>query len=93
MVVLVDEHVAALSWLLVGPEGLAEVEFTATHPDLRRQGLARLAKLESMRRAAARGVRRIVTENGEANAPMLALNESLGFRRAALRLELRGALQ
>jgi GNAT superfamily N-acetyltransferase len=87
VVTLVDGRAVAASWLLVaGP--FAEVEVTGTLPELRRRGLARASKLASMRFAAERGVDRIVTGTDFENAGMLALNDSLGFRRTAVQLEL-----
>ena len=48
----------------------------------RRRGLARLAKLATIRWAEANGVEWRLTANAEANAGMRALNESLGYRPA-----------
>ena len=80
-----DEPVA-LAWLLVDRErAKAENEWTATLPALRGRGLARLAKLATIRWAAATGIREIKTENDADNAPMLALNRRLGYRRLGLR--------
>jgi GNAT superfamily N-acetyltransferase len=52
---------------------------TATHPDVRRRGLARLAKLHTIRRAKAAGVGTILTSNAAANDDMVALNRALGY--------------
>ena len=46
----------------------------------RGRGLARLAKLGVMRRLAELGVTLALTENDATNAPMLAINERLGYR-------------
>ena len=46
----------------------------------RGRGLARLVKLAVIRHLAAADVSLLVTENDETNAPMLAVNERLGFR-------------
>jgi GNAT superfamily N-acetyltransferase len=71
----------ALSWLLVDRERLkAEHEWTATLPELRGQGLARLAKLHAIRWAAEHGFRELLTDNDSDNIAMLELNRSLGFR-------------
>ena len=59
--------------------GKAENAMTGTLREFRGRGLARLAKLRSIRWAAANGIAQIVTENDETNAPMLALNTSLGY--------------
>ena len=59
---------------------IAANEMTATARDFRRRGLARLAKLATIRWAAQNGFRTIMTGTDEANAGMNALNESLGYR-------------
>ncbi|MGC5387539.1 GNAT family N-acetyltransferase [Micromonospora chalcea] len=55
-------------------------DFTGTLPAYRGQGLARLTKQAALHAAAARGVRTAYTSNHEVNAPMLAINERLGYR-------------
>jgi GNAT superfamily N-acetyltransferase len=87
-VVLVDDRIAALSWLKVDRRrGLAEQELTGTARAYRRRGLARLAKLAVMRWAAANGITRVTTGNDAANAGMLAINHELGFRPFAVETE------
>jgi RimJ/RimL family protein N-acetyltransferase len=79
----------ALAWLLLDHDRRkAENEWTATLPELRGRGLARLAKLASIEWAAATGIREIRTENDIDNAPMLALNRRLGYREIAIRDDL-----
>ena len=79
--VLAHGRPIALAWLLVDGEHLrAENEWTATLPEFRGQGLARLAKLHTIRWAAENGIREIVTASDEDNVPMLELNRSLGYR-------------
>jgi GNAT superfamily N-acetyltransferase len=81
VVVLVDDRPAALSWVLVDePHGRADHDLTGTARRFRRRGLARLAKLAVIERAAARGVTTLTTENDSENAGMLAINDELGFR-------------
>ncbi|MEU1887743.1 GNAT family N-acetyltransferase [Micromonospora sp. WMMD987] len=58
-------------------------DFTATRPEHRGRGLARLTKQAALHRAADRGVRTAYTSNDEANAPMLAVNDRLGYRPVA----------
>ncbi|SCG56976.1 GNAT family N-acetyltransferase [Micromonospora coxensis] len=58
-------------------------EFTATLPQHRGRGLARLTKQAALHLAATRGVRTAYTSNDEANAPMLAVNDRLGYRPVA----------
>jgi GNAT superfamily N-acetyltransferase len=78
---LADGRPVALAWLLVDRErDLAENEWTATLPELRGQGLARLAKLHAIRWAAGNGIREILTESDQDNIAMLELNRSLGYR-------------
>jgi len=54
-------------------------EGTATAQAHRGRGLATLAKLAQLRWAADHGIERIVTDNDERNAPMLAVNRRLGY--------------
>jgi GNAT superfamily N-acetyltransferase len=55
-------------------------EMTATLPEFRRRGLARLAKLASLRWAGELGVTSVLTSNDRENPGMLALNDELGYR-------------
>ncbi|WP_406083135.1 GNAT family N-acetyltransferase [Micromonospora zamorensis] len=55
-------------------------DYTGSIPTYRGRGLARLAKVAALHRAAANGVRVAYTSNDEANAPMLAINARLGYR-------------
>jgi GNAT superfamily N-acetyltransferase len=54
-------------------------EGTATAAAHRGRGLATLAKLAQLRWAAKNGIERVVTDNDEPNAPMLAVNRRLGY--------------
>ena len=77
-----DRRPVSLAWLLVDHERRqAENEWTATLPRLRGQGLARVAKLHTIRWAAENGIRAILTASDEDNVAMLELNRSLGYRR------------
>jgi GNAT superfamily N-acetyltransferase len=94
VVVLQDDRVVSLSWLLVDFEGgRAENEWTATLPQLRGQGLAQLAKIASIRRAKAAGIKEVVTGSLEHNLPMIEVNTRLGYRQLYIRrdFELRTA--
>ena len=57
----------------------ASNDMTGTLAEYRGRGLARLAKLASLRWAAEHGITQIVTGNDETNAPMLAVNARLGY--------------
>ena len=83
-VVLAGERPVSLAFLHVDPEGRrAEHDLTGTARDFRRRGLARLAKLATIRWAAENGVERLLTSNDSTNAGMLALNRALGYRPVA----------
>ncbi|MGB2874292.1 MAG: GNAT family N-acetyltransferase, partial [Gaiellaceae bacterium] len=62
-----------------------ENEWTATLPELRGRGLARLAKLASIRRAVEEGITEILTGNDPDNLPMRELNRRLGYRELFVR--------
>jgi RimJ/RimL family protein N-acetyltransferase len=74
-----------VAWALIGTdgEGRAVNSFTGTHPDFRGRALARLAKLAVAAWARDRGIHVIFTGNDEANAPMLAINDRMGYRPVA----------
>jgi GNAT superfamily N-acetyltransferase len=87
MAAVVDGTVASITMIHLDPStGRAENDITATLPDYRGRGLARLVKLASLRRAAARGVTVVFTENDEKNAAMLAINTRLGYKPCSARL-------
>jgi len=65
---------------VVADERRAENDFTATRPEYRGRGLARLVKLASLRWCADNGIERVYTGNDETNAPMRAVNRRLGYR-------------
>jgi GNAT superfamily N-acetyltransferase len=60
-----------------GDRGLSGM--TGTLRSYRRRGLAELVKRATLRNAAARGIRFAITHNDETNAPMLRVNEKLGY--------------
>ena len=83
-VVLAAEAPVAYAFLHVDPASrTAANEMTGTHPDHRRRGLARLAKLASIAWAREQGYEAIRTDTDEENSGMLHLNRSLGYRRVA----------
>jgi GNAT superfamily N-acetyltransferase len=58
-------------------------QMTATMPEYRGRGLAKIVKADALHRAAAAGVRGAYTANYDGNAPMIAVNEWLGYERVA----------
>jgi GNAT superfamily N-acetyltransferase len=80
-VVLEGGRPVALAFVEVDSDAdLAANELTGTLPEFRRRGLARLAKLATIRWVAAQGLGSMLTGNAETNIGMLRLNESLGYR-------------
>jgi RimJ/RimL family protein N-acetyltransferase len=55
--------------------------FTGVVREYRGRGIARAVKLEILKRAIAENVPAVRTDNDETNAPMLHVNEELGYRR------------
>jgi GNAT superfamily N-acetyltransferase len=82
-VVVAGEQPVALAFVEVdGPARIAANEMTGTLPEFRRRGLARLAKLATIRWAAERGIESVQTGNSHENPGILALNIDLGYRPA-----------
>jgi RimJ/RimL family protein N-acetyltransferase len=78
---IVDGKAVAITYVMVDPESRrAFGAYTGTLRAYRGRGLARLAKLGVMRRLAELDITLALTENDETNAPMLAINERLGYR-------------
>jgi GNAT superfamily N-acetyltransferase len=87
-VVLAGRRPVAYALLHVDPPArLAANEMTGTHRHHRRRGLARLAKLAAIAWAQEQGLDAILTGNDEENAGIVRLNESLGYRVAAVETE------
>jgi GNAT superfamily N-acetyltransferase len=81
VIVLSGDLPVALAFLEVdAPASIAANEMTGTLPEFRRRGLARLAKLATVRWAAEHGIAAIQTGNSHENPGILALNERLGYR-------------
>jgi GNAT superfamily N-acetyltransferase len=84
-----DKRIVSLAWLLVDPERKrAENEWTATLPQLRGRGLARLAKCATIRWASENGIAEILTGNDPDNLPMRELNRRLGYQELFVRRDL-----
>jgi mycothiol synthase len=60
---------------------VVHVGFTGVHPDYQGRGIAFALKLRTIHYARAHGFREIRTQNDTRNAPMLHINEALGFQR------------
>jgi GNAT superfamily N-acetyltransferase len=72
----------SMSYLKFPPvRGTVWTGFTCTHPDYRGRGIARAVKLQSLAQAAELGIPIVCTDNDSENAPMLHINESLGYVR------------
>ncbi|MFF0344874.1 GNAT family N-acetyltransferase [Kribbella sp. NPDC004875] len=76
-----DEIVAFT--LGLGDHTMIWSKMTSTMPEYRGRGLAKLVKTAALRQAAAAGVRGAFTANYDGNAPMIAVNEWLGYHRIA----------
>jgi RimJ/RimL family protein N-acetyltransferase len=71
----------AMSYLRFPPvRGAVWTGYTCCDPDYRGRGLARAVKLQSLAQAVELGVRSVSTDNDSENAPMLHINERLGYR-------------
>lgn len=81
VVVLEDGEVVGVSFLFTDREtGRAVNAGTGVVRAHRSRGLALLMKQHALAAAAASGITHVVTQNDETNAPMLAINERLGYR-------------
>jgi GNAT superfamily N-acetyltransferase len=70
----------AFSFLRFPPvRGPVWTGYTCTHPDYRGRGLARGIKLQTLAQAVKLGIPTVLTDNDSENAPMLHINETLGY--------------
>ena len=70
----------AFSFLRFPPvRGQVWTGYTCAHPDYRGRGLARGIKLQTLAQAAQMGIPTVLTDNDSENAPMLHINETLGY--------------
>ncbi|TME62919.1 MAG: hypothetical protein E6I51_05605 [Chloroflexi bacterium] len=77
----VGDEVVGLSVLGYPPvRGIVNTEWTATARSVRGRGVARALKCETLAQAMALGVDRVRTGNDAANAPILHINETMGYR-------------
>ncbi|HET6601464.1 MAG TPA: GNAT family N-acetyltransferase [Gaiella sp.] len=88
LVALVDGRVVGMTLIRIDrPSGRAQSNLCGVRRQYRGRGLAVLLKSHSLRRAAELGATIALTDNDETNAPMLAVNQRLGYRPFARRLE------
>jgi GNAT superfamily N-acetyltransferase len=81
-IALHEDRPVSLSYLFFPPvRGPVSTGYTCTHPDYRGRGLARAIKLQSLAQAVQLGVPSVFSDNDSENAPMLHINEALGYRR------------
>jgi GNAT superfamily N-acetyltransferase len=75
------DAIVGCSVLAYPPErGIVTTEWTATLRSVRGRGIARALKCETLAQAIALGVDRVRTGNDAANAPILHINETMGYR-------------
>lgn len=80
-IALAGDRPVAMSYLRIPPgRGNAWTGYTCCDREYRGRGLARGVKLQSLAQAAERGVPFVYTDNDSENAPMLHINEKLGYR-------------
>lgn len=68
--------------------GVVQTDWTGMARAARGRGIARALKCETVMQAIALGVERVRTDNDSTNAPILHLNEVMGYRRRADQLQL-----
>jgi GNAT superfamily N-acetyltransferase len=87
LVLLVEGVPASFTLVASSAEtGRVNTGMTGTLREYRGRGLAELVKRHSLARCASAGLTAAFTENDETNAPMLAVNERLGYRPSSTRI-------
>lgn len=77
-----DDDIVGISVLSYPPtRGNVWTDWTGTARKVRGRGVARALKLETVMQAIGLGVKSVRTENDGENAPILHLNEQMGYRR------------
>jgi GNAT superfamily N-acetyltransferase len=88
------QAIVGLSFLQFPPvRGLSWTGFTATSKEVRGRGIARALKYQTLAQAIELGHKRVRTANDGANAPMLHINEEMGYRVVTPLIELHGNLE
>jgi RimJ/RimL family protein N-acetyltransferase len=79
-IALKDGKPVAMSYLRFPPvRGAIWTGYTCSSPDHRGRGIARAVKLQSLAQAIELGLPYVYTDNDSENAPMLHINERLGY--------------
>lgn len=74
------DRMVAMSYLTFPPvRGKVQTGYTCCHPEYRGRGIARAVKLQSLAQAVELGIKSVHTDNDSENAPMLHINETLGY--------------
>jgi RimJ/RimL family protein N-acetyltransferase len=80
-IALAGDRPVAMSYLRFPPvRGSVWTGYTCCDREYRGRGIARAVKLQSLAQAAEHGVPLVYTDNDSENAPMLHINEKLGYR-------------
>ena len=83
------ERIVGLSVMGFPPtRGIPWTAYTCTARDVRGRGIARALKYASVKQAIELGAREVETQNDAENAPILHLNQEMGYRRAKAQVEL-----
>lgn len=82
-----DGAAVGFSLLSYRPVGIVETGYTGVLREYRGRGLARLLKLETLVQAANFGVEAVETDNDSENAPIIHLNQALGYSEITGQLE------
>jgi GNAT superfamily N-acetyltransferase len=77
-----EDRAVAMSYLKFPPvRGTVWTGYTCTDREFRGRGIARAVKLQTLAQAVELGVPFVCTDNDSENAPMLHINEALGYHR------------
>ncbi len=84
LVMAVDgDEIVGLSYIKAAPDGTGYNYFSGVARDHRGRGLGTAIKIEALARAQDAHIRRVLTDNDTLNAPILAVNDRLGYERQA----------
>jgi GNAT superfamily N-acetyltransferase len=88
------DAIVGVSFIAYPPNfGIPWTSFTGTARSVRGRGIARALKFETIAQAIALGVKRVQTDNDAENAPILHLNEEMGYQPVNPELELHRELR